>query len=175
MPPLTQHALTPKLRTRCNIFPSYASSPLEARLRPPINSLRGSPPSQASGDQDKEVEVDEDAGRNDQVLSPSGTIRDHRLHQRTRQRNPFRDIINQYTPHTMCLDHGRHHTIEHCQTATKNSRRKPLVQLPDVTGLTSAVESPAKPASSHYILCADDHFWKTECALLSGHDAFDDK
>ncbi|KAJ7758561.1 hypothetical protein DFH07DRAFT_1060422 [Mycena maculata] len=67
------------------------------------------------------------------------------------ERNPFTDIAN------------RVETAD----ATHRSTNKSRVYLPDVTGLTSAVESPAKPGGGYNAYYPDDRPRDSEARLLS--------
>lgn len=58
------------------------------------------------------------------------------------------------------------HKITPRRSSIKSPRRKPNVQLPDVTGLTNAVESPDKPLQRHYAYRSDDPLLETESKLL---------
>ncbi|KAJ7164614.1 hypothetical protein C8R43DRAFT_1166592 [Mycena crocata] len=67
-------------------------------------------------------------------------------------RNPFTDIVN----HTETADATR-----------RSTHNKSRVYLPDVTGLTSAVESPAKAGGGYTAYSADDRPRDSEVRLLS--------
>jgi hypothetical protein len=124
---------TPRPARRPNAFPSYTSSPAqpEVRLHPATPSTNGSKFSRMARGINRELEAAQ------QQLAPE----QHSV--AMVDRNPFHDVANQSEPATSFRQ----------PTPRKSSMRdasRGKVHLPDVTGLTNAVDSPAKPGAEYY-------------------------
>lgn len=163
--PRSMNAPTPKPKKRTTIFPSHATSPASAqpqlRFQPPTPSDAGSQFSRMARGLTKEIQREQGQqaetraeGSRNIPISNRNHGRDHRntsVSAPGTDRNPF-DIANasafvkQPTPRKASA--MKHHV--------QTPRGK--VHLPDVTGLTSAVESPAKMGIEHdyYPYRADD-------------------
>ncbi|KAF7365369.1 AAA family ATPase [Mycena venus] len=81
-----------------------------------------------------------------------GLTRDLVEEQQQQDRNPFTDIANR---------------VETGDATRRSAHSKSRVYLPDVTGLTSAVESPAKAGGGYNAYPADDRPRDSEARLLS--------
>ncbi|KAJ7071857.1 hypothetical protein B0H15DRAFT_85369 [Mycena belliarum] len=81
-----------------------------------------------------------------------GLTRDLAEEQQMYERNPFSDIANR---------------VESSDATRRNAHNKSRVYLPDVTGLTNAVESPAKGGGGHNAYNPDDRPRDSEARLLS--------
>ena len=86
------------------------------------------------------------------------------MDQNASQRNPFCDVINKLTQLNVPDEYQRQ-TSNIRRASTKATGWKPCAQLPDVTGLTSAVASPAKPALKNYVYRGDKGLRKNESEL----------
>jgi hypothetical protein len=140
-PSTSFNAPTPKPRSRRNIFPSSVSTQPEVRLQPPTPSSAGSQFTKIAKGLAREIEAEQSRWDID-VSSGNGAENSWRkanISKAKPERSPFGDIANQHT-------------------ARRGSIKSPRVKmhLPDVTGLTSAVESPAKPTLKHYMYQDDD-------------------
>jgi len=124
---------TPRPARKHNAFPSFPPSPaqLEVRLHPATPSTAGSKFSRMARGINKELEATQQ-----QLAS-------ERQAAALVDRNPFHDVANQSEPATSFRR----------PTPRKSSMRdtsRGKVYLPDVTGLTNAVDSPAKPGAEYY-------------------------
>ena len=142
---ISAHMPTPRPARR-NIFPSYGSSPAqpEVRLQPATPSSTGSKFTRMARGINKELEATQE-----QLKANKNAAQPPRPASAPVERNPFHDVGNQSTTAP--------------EPRTTRLRRNGLrdssngkVQLPDVTGLTSAVESPAKPGVGYYPYKGDD-------------------
>jgi hypothetical protein len=138
---------TPRPVRKSNIFPSYASSPApqqpQVRLQPPTPSSTSSKFTRMVRGITREIETQqqEHAESSRPSSAPVG------------DRNPF---------DTTSI---RHPTPRRA-SAMKQQTPRGKVHLPDVTGLTSAVESPAKMGSEYYPYRAGDGPREGEGMLL---------
>ncbi|KAG5640635.1 hypothetical protein DXG03_007705, partial [Asterophora parasitica] len=128
LPNTSENQPTPKAKKRTSIFPSYTPQQVaqpQVRLQPPTPSSAGSQFSKMARGITREIEQAQAQGQSS----------------RQPERNPFdTSTTKQPTPRKASAMKQRPHT--------QTPRGK--VQLPDVTGLTSAVESPAKMGSEYY-------------------------
>ena len=147
--PLVEKA--PSRRNPCS--PSNASRPA-VRLNPPIKSSITS----------RSSKVDSGLIKGREDVGGSGRARSSSMDQNTSQRNPFCDIINKPTQLNV-PDEDQRQTLNGRRASTKATGRKPCVQLPDVTGLTSAVASPTKPALKNYVYRGDEGLRKNASKL----------
>jgi hypothetical protein len=130
---------TPRSARRPNAFPSYTSSPAqpEVRLHPATPSTVGSKFSKMAREINRELEATQQQLAPEQ---PSAALAD---------RNPFHDVANQSEPASSFRR----------PTPRKSSMRdtsRGKVYLPDVTGLTNAVRSPAKSGPDYYSYRTDN-------------------
>ena len=86
------------------------------------------------------------------------------MDQNASQRNPFCDIINKPTQLNV-PDEDQRQTSNGRRASTTATGWKPCAQLPDVTGLTSAVASPVKPALKNYVYRGDEGLRENESEL----------
>ena len=147
--PLAEKA--PSRRNPCS--PSCASRSA-VRLNPPIKSSITS--------RSSKVESGLMKGRED--VRGSDRTRSSSMGQNASQRHPFCDIINKPTQLNV-PDEDQRQTSNGRRASNKATGRKPFVQLPDVTGLTSAVASPAKPALKNYVYRGGEGLRKNESEL----------
>lgn len=131
---------TPRPARRSNIFPSYASSPPqpEVRLQPATPSSAGSKFTRMARGINKEIEATQE-----QLNAKKYAAQSTRPASPPAERNPFHDAGN----HSIVAPEARNTRLRRNGLRDSSSGR---VQLPDVTGLTSAVESPAKPDVGYY-------------------------
>lgn len=138
------HVPTPRPGRRNNIFPSYTRQP-ELVVEPPTPSSASSKFTRMAHGLAKEIEH-EKAQLKSSVSSKKA--------ERTRSasmpidHNPFHDGMDQAT------SAGRR--------ADSSVRNKSRIQLPDVTGLTNAIESPAKMTAEYYAYRAEGQIRETE-------------
>ncbi|KAF8802092.1 hypothetical protein BYT27DRAFT_7197143 [Phlegmacium glaucopus] len=142
----SMHAPTPRPARRTNVFPPYPSSPAqpEVRLHPATPSTAGSKFSKMARGINKELEATQQQLASEQQAAALV------------DRNPFHDAANQSEPARR-------------PTPRKSSLRdtsRGRVYLPDVTGLTSAVDSPAKPGAEYYSYRTDNRPRDSEARLL---------
>lgn len=127
--------------SRSKILPSNPSHP-EVNVQPPSPSVTGSNFTRMARGITREIEAEKRQqveGSRPMSAPPSSG-----------ERNPFHEVRNQKADVT-----ARSILSSSSRRATKqNSKGK--VTLPDVTGLTSAVESPAKFSADYYPYRADD-------------------
>ena len=154
----SMNAPTPRPSRRSNIFPSYASSPPvqqpDVRVQPPTPSTTGSKlgrstkserlPSSVSRSQQQQGESSH--GNNPRPSAP--------LSREEPERNPFSNIGNQTAEVSFAPSASVRRPTPRRSSMRDTPRGK--VQLPDVTGLTSAVESPAKFGIEYVAYRADD-------------------
>lgn len=132
------NAPTPRPAKRTNIFPTYTASPQQhqpqVRLQPPTPTSTSSKFSRMARGLAREIEEEqqEHAEQSRPASAPAG------------DRNPFDTSSTSL----------RHPTPRRA-SAMKQQTPRGKVYLPDVTGLTSAVESPAKLGSEYYPYRAD--------------------
>ncbi|KAF8158574.1 hypothetical protein B0H34DRAFT_464811 [Crassisporium funariophilum] len=144
---------TPRPMRRSNIFPSYASSPAqpEVRLQPATPSTAGSKFSRMARGINKELEATQNhlTAAQQRAADASAAATMARPASAPVERNPFHDIAYQFPdPPSSFRPTPRKGSMR------DTSSRK--VQLPDVTGLTNAVESPAKYGAEYYPYRADN-------------------
>ncbi|KAG6853291.1 hypothetical protein C0991_005463 [Blastosporella zonata] len=157
LPKTSQNEPTPRpSKKRTNIFPKYDTAQPQVRLQPPTptnNSFASRSQSQsqftklARGitreiEQEKRGEADKQAERN-----PFDTLFAGNTSMRQQQQTPAR-------PSAMKQ-----------RTATPSGNSKGKVLLPDVTGLTSAVESPMKLGREFYVYPGSPR--ETEARLIT--------
>ncbi|KAF8969022.1 hypothetical protein BDZ97DRAFT_1754952 [Flammula alnicola] len=151
----SMNAPTPRPTRRANIFPSYASSPAqpEVRLQPATPSTGGSRFTRMVRGINKELEATQ------QQMNASKQTVPMRPSSAPVERNPFHDVTKQPEPAASTRN----------PTPRRTSMRdttKSRIHLPDVTGLTAAVESPARPGVQYYPYKADDRPRDSEARLL---------
>jgi hypothetical protein len=134
---------TPRPRARRGVSRPCISYQPEVRVHPPTPSFAGSEFTKLVKGLTSEIETQRE------VEAANGE-RNYKYGNRQRSskspgRNPFYDIVNRTHPVTPDDMHRRAHAPR--RSSVKASRgRKILSHLPDVTGLTSAVASPARVA-----------------------------
>ena len=104
----------------------------------------------------RDIEIQ--GGRTDASLKPHSLTRHATRSSKRSIRNPFTDIVNQNNFHSG-VDSSHRHIPGRRHLASKIDGR---VQLPDVTGLTSAIESPAKTALQHSQFPGNDGFRESD-------------
>lgn len=126
--------------TKRNIFPSYTSTQPEVRLLPPTPSTVGSKFTKMARGLARELEVEAEQSRWHSRAERSRTA--------APERNPFSDIVNYPSGSADAIRQPtpRRGAMKSQSGLTPNGK----VHLPDVTGLTSAVESPAKTGLQYY-------------------------
>ncbi|KAF5369106.1 hypothetical protein D9615_010432 [Tricholomella constricta] len=146
LPNTSENMPTPKPKKRTNIFPSYTpqqQAQPHVRLHPPTPSSVGSQFSKMARGITREIE-------HAQVQGQSS---------RPPERNPFDTTANasvkQPTPRKASAMKQRLHMTP-----------RGKVQLPDVTGLTSAVESPAKMDAEYFVYRAEGSPRENEARLM---------
>ncbi|THV03823.1 hypothetical protein K435DRAFT_747317 [Dendrothele bispora CBS 962.96] len=144
---------TPKQRPqpkRANIFPSHAPSQPEVRLQPPTPSSSQSRQTQkASSSATKEAERQRTATSNSRLDEYHSIQNSTGYGPVPTKRDPRQKLAN---------------TSTYSQSQF-NSRSR--IHLPDVTGLTNAVESPAKVSLNHYPYIGSNEPREAEVRLLS--------
>ena len=119
---------TPKPRKRVNIFPAHSPQP-EVRLQPPTPTSSTSKFTKQARVLSKDIEAEADRSRANHKLTS--------LPARTTD------------PNDISLSYRSHGPSKHANTS-RSSLSKSKIHLPDVTGLTNAVESPMKGMAHHY-------------------------
>jgi hypothetical protein len=135
---------TPKPRSKRN----HAQAQPEVTVQPPTPSTGGSRFTKMARGLARDIEAEQkslwseavrgSAGNDEDVLAHS-TVHQRRGKHRAADRNPFSDIGNATGVNMVPIVGTR-----------RGTPRAPKVHLPDVTGLTSAVASPAKTGLDHY-------------------------
>ncbi|KIM35865.1 hypothetical protein M413DRAFT_32104 [Hebeloma cylindrosporum] len=160
-PELSMNAPTPRPARRSNIFPSYASSPAtvqpEVRLHPATPSSTGSKFTRMARGINKELEATQQelnaaASRQNIITRPASA---------PAERNPFHDAPNQTA---RSITSARNPTPR--RSAMRDTTRS-RIHLPDVTGLTNAVESPMKHGAQYYPYKSNERPRESEARLLS--------
>lgn len=80
------------------------------------------------------------------------------------ERNPFHDMVNQ--PQSALSRSGKRGPFLAKQQHQSYSTSRSKIHLPDVTGLTNAVESPVKGLNTHYPYQADGEVKEAEGAFI---------
>ncbi|KAF8904145.1 hypothetical protein CPB84DRAFT_1773556 [Gymnopilus junonius] len=149
---------TPRPARRANIFPTYASSPAqpEVRLQPATPSSAGSKFTRMVRGINKELEATQE-----QLDTKRNAVQPTRPAPAPApvERNPFHDAENQST----VVPEPRNTRLRRNGLRDSSNGK---VHLPDVTGLTSAVESPARPGVGYYPYKGDDRPRDSEVRLL---------
>jgi len=142
---------TPRPTRRTNIFPSY-SSPVqpEVRLQPATPSTTGSKFTRMARGINKEIEATQQ-----QIASTKHASTPNRPASAPVERNPFHETVPEPS--------FRNPTPR--KSSMKDTTRS-RIHLPDVTGLTNAVESPLKPGTQYYPYKAGDRPRDSEARLL---------
>ncbi|KDR82315.1 hypothetical protein GALMADRAFT_816004 [Galerina marginata CBS 339.88] len=145
---------TPRPARRTNVTPSYASPVQpEVRLHPATPSSTGSRFTRMARGINKELEAtQEQLNANNQLTQSTRPV------SAPVERNPFHD--GNQSAATSDLRSARSR-----RNVTRDSTSGKIV-LPDVTGLTSAVESPAKPGMAYRPYKGDDRPRDSEARLL---------
>ena len=154
----SMNAPTPRPSRRSNIFPSYASSPPvqqpDVRVQPPTPSTTGS----KLGRSTRTEKFSSSVSRSQQQQGESSSGNNPRpfasLSREEPERNPFSNIGNQTAEVSFAPSASVRRPTPRRSSMRDTPRGK--VQLPDVTGLTSAVESPAKFGIEYAAYRADD-------------------
>ncbi|RDB24453.1 hypothetical protein Hypma_008433 [Hypsizygus marmoreus] len=141
---------TPKPKRRTNIFPTYpAPTPPQphVRLQPPTPTSSGSQFSKMARGITREIEQEKHGQQAEGSRPASAPVGD---------KNPF----------DMTATSLRQPTPRRASSMRQQTPRG-KVYLPDVTGLTSAVESPAKMSSEYYPYRGDDGPRESEARLIA--------
>ena len=154
----SMNAPTPRPSRRSNIFPSYASSPPvqqpDVRVQPPTPSTTGS----KLGRSTRSDKLSSSISRSQQQQGESSSGNNPRpsvaLSREEPERNPFSNIGNQTAEVSFAPSASVRRPTPRRSSMRDTPRGK--VQLPDVTGLTSAVESPAKFGIEYVAYRADN-------------------
>lgn len=152
---------TPKPRSKRNPAPQP-----EVTVQPPTPSSAGSRFTKMARGLAKDIEAEQKSIWSEGIRSGAGadplaqsTMRDHKAKPRgtavTTDRNPFSDIGN-------ALNTGARMNVKERRSTPRTSK----VHLPDVTGLTSAVASPAKTGLDHYGYEGDEEPREAEGRIL---------
>jgi len=158
----SMNAPTPRPSRKSNIFPSYASSPPvqqpDVRVQPPTPSTTGS----KLGRPTKSERLSSSVSRSQQQQGESSSGNNPRpsapLSREEPERNPFSNIGNQTAEVSFAPSASVRRPTPRKSSMRDNTTQTPRgkVHLPDVTGLTSAVESPAKFGIEYAAYRADD-------------------
>lgn len=147
----TSHVPTPRPGRRNNIFPSYAPSLQQQPdlvLQPPTPSSAGSKFTRMAHGLAKEIEYEKDKLKSSMS---SKRVERSRSASMPVDNNPFQDGTNQENLSANKANVSR--------ISTGNRSR---IQLPDVTGITNAIESPAKLSAEYYAYRAEGQIRETE-------------
>jgi len=155
---------TPRPARRSNVFQSYASSPVttqpEVRLHPATPSSTGSKFTRMARGINKELEATQQ-----QLNSPSNVTSTRqtitaRPAATPVERNPFHDTSRPTAPPSVS---ARNPTP---RRSAMRDTTKSRIHLPDVTGLTNAVESPMKHGAQYYPYKADERPRESEGSTM---------
>ncbi|KAF9447291.1 hypothetical protein P691DRAFT_802613 [Macrolepiota fuliginosa MF-IS2] len=149
------HVPTPRPGRRSNIFPSYAPSPPQQPdlvLQPPTPSEVSSKFTRMAHGLAKEIEHEKN-----QLRASTSSKRTERSRSASMpiDNNLFHDGANQATS-----------SGDRANLSRSSAKNRSRIQLPDVTGLTNAIESPAKLTAEYYAYRAEDQIRATEKRLL---------
>jgi hypothetical protein len=154
------NAPTPRPARRSNIFPSYASSTAntqpEVRLHSATPSSNRSKFTRMARGINKELEATQHQLNTPSNATNSRQIITERFSSAPVERNPFHDTPGQT---------ARPSVFARNPTPRRSAMRdttKSQIHLPDVTGLTNAVESPMKHGAKYYPYNADERPRETE-------------
>lgn len=179
LPPSNTNDATPRPNPRVastrrtNIFPSYNSSTAqpEVRLQPPTPSTTGSKFTRMARGLVRELETEQNQ-RHAQDAEASRPASNDYDRSRVQERNPFDDAGRHHPDVSIAPSPARRPTPR--KTSMKAGSQslhqvtpKGKVHLPDVTGLTSAVESPAKMGMEYYVYRAEEATRESEGMLSS--------
>ncbi|KAL0066156.1 hypothetical protein AAF712_006781 [Marasmius tenuissimus] len=143
--PEEQSQPTPKPRKRTNIFPTHTPQP-EVRLQPPTPSSSTSKFTKQARNLSKDIEAEAERSRTNHKSNGP----------------PARNI----DPNDVSFSHRNLGSSKHANTSRSNLS-KSKIHLPDVTGLTNAVESPAKAMVHHYPYQPGDEPRESEARLIT--------
>jgi len=142
----SMNAPTPRPARRSNVLPSYASSPAtaqpEVRLHPATPSSTGSKFTRMARGINKELEATQ------QELTAASNARSTipaRPASAPAERNPFHDTPRNQSARPIIATRNPTPRRSAMRDTTKSR-----IHLPDVTGLTNAVESPMKHGAQYY-------------------------
>lgn len=155
--PSISHVATPRPGRRNNIFPSHVPAPQQPDLvvQPPTPSSASSKFTRMAHGLAQEIEYEKgqlklsaSTRKAERVRSASMPLDNNLFHDGANQGNPAPEKVN----------------------ATRSSQRnRSRIQLPDVTGITNAIESPAKLTAEYYAYRAEGQIRETESEFEIAH------